>query len=445
MSVMKCLISPLIAVEDSGDTAPFVLQRITVDGLRRLIAGGNKEKWDALIIDAQAIRDGGGLVAHLSAHGPIIIVGEPSEELVSFADRVDALAFLAPPLRLSDLRILALRVAQRNHRRSEERIVTGGSREHFVAVSPQMKEITSLVDRLSRFSTTVMIYGESGTGKEVIARMLHDGSPRAESSFVAVNCGAIPEGLVESELFGHKRGAFTDASRDKPGLFAEASGGTLFLDEIGELPLTIQAKLLRALQENKIRPVGGDAEVPVDVRVIAATLKDLQQEVAEGMFREDLFYRLNVVTLHLPPLRERPDDIPALADFFLKKHRKRHRLKVKGFSSEAMERLKRYPWRGNVRELENCIERGLVLTDGDIIDIDSLPPSIRVLSSDDDEAGTFISQEEISIKKVSREIEVTLIQRALERTNGNRTQAAKLLEISHRALLYKIKEYGIGD
>lgn len=442
---MKSLISPLIAVEDLGDGEHITLQRITLDGLRRLIAGGNKEPWDALIVDAQAIRDGEGLVAHLSEYGPIIIVGEPSEELVSFADRVDALAFLASPVTVSDLRIIASRIAYRARRRSEERSITGGSREQFVAVSPQMKEIVSLVDRLSSFSTTVMIYGESGTGKEIIARMLHEGSPRAEGSFVPVNCGAIPEGLVESELFGHKRGAFTDASRDKPGLFAEASGGTLFLDEIGELPLTIQAKLLRAVQENRIRPVGGDAEVPVDVRVIAATHKDLQQEVVEGEFREDLFYRLNVVTLHLPPLRERPEDIPALADFFLKKHRKRHRLKVKGFSSEAMDRLKRYPWRGNVRELENCIERGLILTEGDIIDIDSLPPSIRVLSPDDEGEGTFISQEEISIKKVSREIEVTLIHRALERTKGNRTQAAKLLEISHRALLYKIKEYGIGD
>lgn len=442
---MKFLIFPSIAIEESADYPSIQLERITVDGLRRLIARGNKEPWDALIVDAQGIRDGGGLISYLSSYSPIILVGEPSEELLTFADSLEVLAFLASPVRISDLRIVASRIAHHAVQRGAEKSLTGGSRGQFIAVSPRMKEIASLVDRLSSFSTTVMIYGESGTGKEVIARMLHDGSPRAQGSFVAVNCGAIPEGLVESELFGHKRGAFTDASRDKPGLFAEASGGTLFLDEIGELPLTIQAKLLRALQENKIRPVGGDVEEVVDVRVVAATLKDLHQEVVEGTFREDLFYRLNVVTLHLPPLRERPEDIPALADFFLKKHRKRHRLKVKGFSSEAMERLKRYPWRGNVRELENCIERGLILTEGDIIDIDSLPPSIRVLSPDDEGEGTFISQEEISIKKVSREIEVTLIHRALERTKGNRTQAAKLLEISHRALLYKIKEYGIGD
>lgn len=442
---MKFFISPLLAVEESSVLPSLQFRRITVDGLRRLIVAGNKEEWDALLVDPQMIRDGEALVAHLAAHGPIVIVGEPSDELIRFADRVDAFAFLPPPLRVVDLRILESRIAFRAHRQTEERVLTGASRGQFIAVSPKMKEIVSLVDRLSPFSTTVMLYGESGTGKEVIARMLHEGSPRSEGSFIAVNCGAIPEGLVESELFGHKRGSFTDASRDKPGLFAEASGGTLFLDEIGELPLTIQAKLLRALQENKIRPVGGEAEVPVDVRVIAATLKDLQHEVAEGAFREDLFYRLNVVTIHLPPLRERSEDIPALAEFFLKKHRKRHRLKVQGFSSEAMQRLKSYPWRGNVRELENCVERGLVLTEGDIIDIDSLPPSMGILSSVEEDAGTLISEDEISIKKVSREIEITLIQRALERTNGNRTQAAKLLEISHRALLYKIKEYGLGE
>jgi two-component system response regulator AtoC len=327
----------------------------------------------------------------------------------------------------------------------QERTIRKGKHLQFVAASPAMKQVISLVHRFAPFSTTVTLLGESGTGKEVVARLIHEASNRNEGPFVAVNCGAIAESLIESELFGHKRGAFTDAIRDKPGLFEEASGGTLFLDEIAELSLPVQAKLLRVLQEQRVRPVGGEGEVVVNARVIAATLKDLEREVAEGRFREDLFYRIHVVTIHLPPLRQRPEDIVELAQFFLKKHRKRHRLGNKKISQEAMNRLMQYPWRGNVRELENCIERSLILSEGDVIDVSSLPSALRGLSADVEITTTAIDDDEISIKKVTQEIEITLINRALERTNGNRTQAAKLLEISHRALLYKIKEYGLGD
>jgi two-component system response regulator AtoC len=365
--------------------------------------------------------------------------------LVDLGRDIEPFALLASPLRESDFHLLAAQLQGQDLLKSKRLKGKSSPTASFIAVSPIMQEIRTLVDRLAPFSTTVSITGESGTGKEVIARALHRGSPRAERSFIAVNCGAIPEGLVESELFGHKKGSFTDATHDKIGLFEQAAGGTLFLDEIGELSLSLQVKLLRVLQEGRIRPIGGEEEVAIDVRLIAATHRDLENEVARGAFREDLFYRLQVVTIHLPPLRDRPEDIAPLADYFVKKHSKRLKLKIRGISAEAMDILCKYPWKGNVRELENCIERGLVLTEQDVIDVDSLPPLVRSLSRTGKLTGPFIPPEETSIKKLTQEIEITLIQRALDRTGGNRTRAAKLLEISHRALLYKLKGYGLVD
>ena len=428
--------------------AELELHHISIDGIRQLVAAGESQSWDALLIDAKTIPVIGPFVAHLSLRGCVVIVASGQEDISILTEGINVFTILAPPLRSIDLtllRSLILSHQQQKQGAQQERTIRKGKHLQFVAASPAMKQVISLVHRFAPFSTTVTLLGESGTGKEVVARLIHEASNRNEGPFVAVNCGAIVESLIESELFGHKRGAFTDAIRDKPGLFEEASGGTLFLDEIAELSLPVQAKLLRVLQEQRVRPVGGEGEVVVNARVIAATLKDLEREVAEGRFREDLFYRIHVVTIHLPPLRQRPEDIVELAQFFLKKHRKRHRLGNKKISQEAMNRLMQYPWRGNVRELENCIERSLILSEGDVIDVSSLPSALRGLSADVEITTTAIDDDEISIKKVTQEIEITLINRALERTNGNRTQAAKLLEISHRALLYKIKEYGLGD
>jgi two-component system response regulator AtoC len=428
--------------------AELELHHISIDGIRQLVAAGESQSWDALLIDAKTIPVIGPFVAHLSLRGCVVIVASGQEDISILTEGINVFTILAPPLRSIDLTLLRSRILSHQQQKQgaqQERTIRKGKHLQFVAASPAMKQVISLVHRFAPFSTTVTLLGESGTGKEVVARLIHEASNRNEGPFVAVNCGAIAESLIESELFGHKRGAFTDAIRDKPGLFEEASGGTLFLDEIAELSLPVQAKLLRVLQEQRVRPVGGEGEVVVNARVIAATLKDLEREVAEGRFREDLFYRIHVVTIHLPPLRQRPEDIVELAQFFLKKHRKRHRLGNKKISQEAMNRLMQYPWRGNVRELENCIERSLILSEGDFIDVSSLPSALRGLSADVEITTTAIDDDEISIKKVTQEIEITLINRALERTNGNRTQAAKLLEISHRALLYKIKEYGLGD
>jgi two-component system response regulator AtoC len=308
----------------------------------------------------------------------------------------------------------------------------------MIGDSAPMQKLNATLRLVAAQRTTVLILGESGTGKELVARSIHALSPRRTKRFVAINCAAIPASLLESELFGHVKGAFTDAVRDKSGLFEDADGGTLFLDEVGELPLPLQAKLLRALQESEIRRVGDSASIKVDVRLIAATLRDLTDEVAAGRFREDLFYRLNVLPVQVPALRERPEDIPQLARFFATRHGERHHRTVE-LSEDLLDALARQPWPGNVRELENVIERALVLADGPDIDAEFLATVMNVRS------GTgAVDDQELSIKKATRSLEADLIRRALGVTQGNRTNAAKLLEISHRALLYKMKEYGIS-
>jgi two-component system response regulator AtoC len=278
-------------------------------------------------------------------------------------------------------------------------------------------------------------------GKEVVAHTVHELSARAGKPFIAVNCGAIPETLIESELFGHARGAFTGADSEKLGLFREADGGTLFLDEIGELPTATQVKLLRVLQEEEVQPIGESKAVPVDVRILAATARDLEAEIAAGRFRSDLFYRLNVVGIHIPPLRERREDIPVLADYLLGALSQRVGKPMDPIGTEVMAALASHPWPGNVRELENTIERALILAPGRELSRDLLPfsqASLAPHSHSDDEPG-----EDLSIKRRSRALEERLIRLALEETGGNRTRAARILEISPRALQYKIKEYAV--
>jgi two-component system response regulator AtoC len=315
-----------------------------------------------------------------------------------------------------------------------------------------MAALRTMLRKVAPHKATVLVRGESGTGKELVARALHALSPRAAAPFVAVNCGAIPAGLIESELFGHLKGAFTDAVRDRTGLVEQAAGGTLFLDEIGELPPASQVKLLRVLQDGQVRRLGGDADVVVDVRVVAATSRPLEAEVAAGRFREDLWFRLDVMTLQIPPLRARAGDVAVLAAYFLASVRARLRgaVTAAAITPEALAALEAYPWPGNVRELENTIERAAVLCEGTTIDLASLPE--RVAAGSKPAAGATATlgpprdgdgDEDLSIKRAARRTEEALIRRALERTGGNRTRAAVLLEISQRALLYKIKEFGI--
>jgi DNA-binding NtrC family response regulator len=353
--------------------------------------------------------------------------------------------YLAKPFQPSEV-LLTLRKARERERlrranellqREVERVV--GDRP-IVAASEPMIQVLEMMERAAEFKTTVLLTGESGTGKEVLARAIHLQSGRRDESFVAINCGAIPENLLESELFGHAKGAFTGADRARRGLFVEAHGGTLFLDEIGELPLPLQVKLLRVLQEEEVRPVGESKPRTIDVRVIAATARDLETDVAQGRFREDLFYRLNVVRLAVPALRERQADVPLLVDHFLARFRQTLGRPVRGVTDEALDKLVRYRWPGNVRELENVIERAVILARGDHIDVTELPHNVV-----EDPAGEGPRPGDLSLKRGRRAVEADLIRRALAATSGNRTHAARLLEISHRALLYKIKEYGIRD
>ena len=300
-----------------------------------------------------------------------------------------------------------------------------------------MRQLRTTIKQVAVTRTTVLVLGESGTGKELVARAIHEASPRAAKRFVAVNCAAIPGPLLESELFGHVRGAFTDAVRDKTGLFEDADGGTLFLDEVGELPIALQAKLLRALQESEIRRVGDTESIKVDVRLIAATLRDLTGEIAAGRFREDLYYRLAVLPVRIPPLRDRGEDIPQLAQFFAARHAARYGRAIE-LLPDALDALGVRAWPGNVRELENVIERAIVLADGDKLD------AAAVGGGDGRAPRTSRDASDLSINRATRALEEDLIRRALAATQGNRTNAAKLLEISARTLLYKLKEYGIS-
>lgn len=311
---------------------------------------------------------------------------------------------------------------------------------NIVGKSREMMEIFETIKKIADYKASVLIMGESGTGKELVARAIHYNSSRSEEPFVAMNCGAIPETLLESELFGHEKGAFTDAKTEKRGSFEVAHRGTLFLDEVGEMSLSAQVKLNRVLQEGEVKRLGSERPRTVDVRIIAATIRDLSSAVAEGKFREDLFFRLNVLPLHLPPLRQRKEDIPLLVDHFIHKFNERHGLATEGVTEDALARLLGYSWPGNVRELENAVERAMILTRGKKVEVDYLP--VEVLEGRPPWKGDLWG-DEYSIKKASRILEEELIRRALKKTKGNRSQAAKILEISHTALLSKIKEYGI--
>ncbi|OGP90891.1 MAG: histidine kinase [Deltaproteobacteria bacterium RBG_16_47_11] len=364
------------------------------------------------------------------------------------AMKLGAYDYISKPFKPDEI-ILALKKAEERERLRKENellrreVKREYSFENIVSKNETMLKIFEIIKKVAPYKSTILILGESGTGKELVARAFHYHSDRSQSAFIPVNCGAIPENLLESELFGHAKGAFTDAIRTKKGLFEEADEGTLFLDEIGELPLQLQVKLLRVLQDGEIRRVGEGKPIQIDVRIVAATAKDLIREVSEGRFREDLFYRLNVFPIHIPPLRERKEDVPLLVTHFIKKYSQVIGKNVTGIHPKALELLLNYRWFGNVRELENTIERAIVLADGSEIEKENLP--IEIQGFQEKVQLSSISEEEYSIKKASKSLEINLIQKALKKTKGNHTHAARLLEISHRALLYKIKEYGIEE
>ncbi len=412
-----------------------------------------KQTFDVILCDVRMPgRDGLSLLPELRTTHPDAIV-----LMMSAFDAVDqaleavrkgADDYLAKPFQLEEL-LLAIRKSEererlrRENRRLRRELTVGREAPTMVVVSDYMHEVWELIERAAEFSTTVLITGESGSGKEVVARCIHERCERAEHPFLAVNCGAIPESLIESELFGHARGAFTGAEAARAGLFREADGGTLFLDEIGELPAQMQVKLLRVLQEQEVHPIGEPRPVSLNVRIIAATARNLAGEVAAGRFRDDLYYRLNVLNIQVPPLRERSEDIPLLADHLLRDLSRRIGKQVEPFSREVLELLCGYDWPGNVRELENTLERALILARGRSLTPDLFPFADQV-KTEPDATGPILNLDDLSIKRQTRALEKRLICRALDHTGGNRTQAARILEISPRALQYKLKEYGVS-
>ncbi|MFL6651531.1 MAG: sigma-54-dependent transcriptional regulator, partial [Sulfurifustaceae bacterium] len=359
--------------------------------------------------------------------------------------KAGAFDFVSKPLDLSDLRNIvrsALRVAQ-----SPGTPVTPGQLPAATATrrlygeSPAIQKVRGMIDRFARGQAPIYISGESGTGKELAARLIHELGPRADKPFVPVNCGAIPEQLMESEFFGHKKGSFTGALQDKDGLFKAADGGTLFLDEVGDLPLQMQVKLLRAIQEKSVRPVGSQSEVKVDVRILCATHKELHELVREGRFRQDLYYRLNVIELHMPSLRDRTEDVVPLADLLCARLAETLGLSVPRLTPESQEALRRYSFPGNVRELENVLERALTLCNGSEITPEDL--HLPEMSQEAAETAVLLDGEE-SLDDYLERIERAAIENALAKTSQNKTAAARLLGISFRALRYKLEKLGMN-
>jgi two-component system response regulator AtoC len=364
------------------------------------------------------------------------------------AMKLGAYDYISKPFKTDEVYLTLKKAEERESLRQENRQLKERIKKiegnynfgNLLAKSEAMQSMLRIAAKAALYKTTVLILGASGTGKELIARAIHFEGGRSNMPLVPVNCGGIPETLLESELFGYKKGAFTGADKNKKGLFQEADGGTIFLDEIGELPLALQVKLLRVLQENEVRMIGDSKSTKIDVRVIAATARDLEVEIKKGAFREDLFYRLNVLPIKIPPLRDRSEDIPLLCDHFIEQFNSSLNKKIEGIAPAAMSRLLEYSWPGNVRELENMIERALVLAEDPLLLLDHFPPELGQQFSGDHIDEIFDGH---SLKAARKLMEKKLITKALKKTEGNRTQASRLLEISHPSLLSKIKTYNI--
>ncbi|MBA3822021.1 MAG: sigma-54-dependent Fis family transcriptional regulator [Deltaproteobacteria bacterium] len=389
------------------------------------------------------------LCQHVAADRPdipvLMLTAFGSFETAVGAIRAGAYDFVTKPVEIEALAIAVRRAAEHRSLRGEVRrlrevVANTRGRGELIGASPAMQRVYQLIDQVAETDATVLITGESGTGKEVVAREIHQRSRRAGGGFVALNCAAVPEPLLESELFGHAKGAFTDAKQSRPGLFQQASGGTMFLDEIGELALVLQPKLLRALQERKVRPVGGESEITIDVRLVAATNRDLDEMVEDRRFREDLYYRINVIHIPLPPLRARGGDVLLLAQHMLRHYAAVFDKQVLALSAAAAERMMTYEWPGNVRELGNCLERAVALANFEEIQVDDLPEKIR-----SSRHRMALSGTELPELLTLEEIERRHVLRVLEACNGNRTDAAKMLGLDRKTLYRKLLRWGVNE
>ena len=412
------------------------------------------QPWDVVLCDLM-MPDGSGLdlVTWTKERAPsteiIVMTAHSTVETAIEAMKRGAYDFVAKPFRTPELKALVEKAREKRALYTENRrlraIVDRERPRDLLGRSPAMRQVLDLVERVASGKTTVLVTGESGTGKERVARAIHDYSDRRDQPFLVVNCGAIPEALLESELFGHEKGSFTGATGRKLGIFREARGGTVLLDEIGELPLSMQVKLLRVLQEKKVRGVGEAQESPVEVRVLAATNRLVEQEVKEGRFRQDLYYRLNVIRIEVPPLRERREDIPELAEHFLKRCADEHGKDVRGFSPDTLRALGAYEFPGNVRELENIVERAVALCVGSVLALGDLPREVSGASGETAAHLVDLPEGGVSLDAVLAEVERRLILQAVERADGVRTNAAKLLGITFRSLRYRMQKLALSE
>jgi two-component system response regulator PilR (NtrC family) len=452
----------ILIVDDERSMREFLGIYLRREGYRIEAAAGGKEAlaalkarvFDLVITDLRMPdQDGLHILAEAKRLHPdtevIVVTAFSTTETAIAAMKAGAQDYLTKPFKVDEVGLVVARAIEKRRLARENLAlrdeIKGRYRlERLLGKSPPMQRVFDILRKVASTRTSVLLIGESGTGKELAARALHELSPRTDHSFVAVNCGAIPETLLESELFGHVKGSFTGASADKQGLFEAAHNGSLLLDEVAELPVSMQVKLLRVLQERKVKPVGGISEREVDVRIVAATNRDLETEVEKGTFRQDLYYRLNVIQVRLPPLRERREDLPLLVDHFIRKFSAEHGRNVVSAAPEVMSALMVYHFPGNVRELENMIERAVTLATTDCLGLDAFPnlaglhgvaPSVNAVAG--------ISDEGLDLERHLEEYERTILIKALEKTAGNRTEAARLLRVSFRSMRYRLSKLGI--
>ena len=450
----------VLVVDDEPGMREFLEIMLTKEGYEVSIASNGeeaiekigKESFDLAIVDIQMPGINGIEVLRNTREKNynttiIMITAFASHESAIEAMKLGAYDYITKPFKIDEIKLVIRKsldknVLEKENTRLKKELETKYGFENFIGSSNSIQQIFSLINRVSELNVNVLVSGESGTGKELVARAVHYSGSRKDGPFIPVNCGAIPETLIESEFFGHSKGAFTGAMRDKKGLFEEANGGTIFLDEIGDLPIHLQVKLLRVLEEKKVRPLGKTESVSIDVRIISATNKNLEQEIMDNKFREDLFYRLNVIKVAMPPLRERKDDIPMLALHFLHKFAIEMDKKITGISNEALEELEKYHYPGNIRELENIIARCVALETNEIIKKDSLP-KLNTEGDYIDLTDTLNAKDSIDL--VLGDVEKQIIENALKSSRGNKSETAKMLGITLRSLRYRLAKHRIYD
>ena len=452
--------SRVLVIDDESSLLEFLSLLLTQEGYEVSTAGSvskarevlQNHSFDLVMSDIY-MPDGNGmeLLVDIREQSPetsvIMMTAYSSTKSAIEAMRLGAYDYVSKPFDVEEVKVLVQKALEKTQLVAENVYLRKELEQKYtfnniIGKSRRMQEIFGLVERVARTVSTVLIHGESGTGKELIARAIHFASARNKNRFLSLNCGAMPENLLESELFGHEKGSFTGAVKDKKGLFQEANEGTLFLDEIGEMTAPMQVKLLRVLQNRTVRRVGGAHELPIDVRIVAATNRNLEQLVRDGTFREDLYYRIHVIPIHLPPLRERKEDIPLLADYFIDKFSRSSGLQARPLTAEAMRVVESYAWPGNVRELENFVERTLALCTGDSITTRDLPAQLTRPGAVAD-SPTFLPDEGLNLELHLDHIRADLMGQALERENGVQTRAAEILGMSFRSFRYYAKKVGV--